>query len=415
MKRVINNNLFFVKNKDFHTIIIRVVFPLYEDEKDLAKSTLLPPLVSYFNEEYDTEDKFQRAKQKKYVLSTGVSTNLIGTNLFFSYNMVIPDVDSLGEDHLDEQFELFEKMVYHPKIVDGGFDEFEFEREKKDLKKRIANGIKNLNVYHSIKLIEHIDTKGVISKNIFNHQWLIDECTNKDLYDYYKKNILSNSPIVFVFGNFDDNKIRSLCEKYLLRNKEVSFNEDYSHFLEPRKEVFVVNEKSEFKDSALSLVYKVKDMSEDDFGKLSLVSNLLSSSSSRLLMKKLRDEEEIVYSAFSCIDLNSGYLNIDCFINKNNKDLALLKIKEVMESLQDSKFIEPYLNNIVERSRLGLFKVLDDKIALLDDVVIKTLGIDITYKERHEIIKKITSDEISEFMNRLFLDTIYFIEEEEHE
>ena len=174
MKRIIDKNLFFVKNKDFHTIVIRVIFPMYEFEKDLATSILFSPLVSYMNEEYDTEDKFYREKQKKYILNTNVTRNIVGNNAFVSYNMIIPDVDSLKEDYLDEQFELFEKMIYHPKIIDGGFDEFEFERERKDLKQRIANGMKNLQVYHSVKLMEYIDTIGVISRSISNHQELIE-------------------------------------------------------------------------------------------------------------------------------------------------------------------------------------------------------------------------------------------------
>ncbi len=415
MDRKINKNLFFVKNKDFHTITIRVVFPMYDNEEDLANAILLPSLVSYMNEAYDTEDKFYREKQRRYILTTGVSRNVVGNNVFLSYNMIIPDVVSLNEDHLDEQFELFEKMIYHPKIEDGGFDEFDFEREKKDLKMRIANGMKNMRVYHSVKLMEHVDTEGTLSKSISNHQWLIDECTRYGLYDYYKKNVLNNSPVVFIFGNFDDDKVRGLCEKYILRNKNISYKEDYNHFLEPRDEVYVVNEKSKFNDSALSVVYKIKDMSEDDFYKLSLVSGLLSSGSSRLLMKKLRDEEEIVYSAFSGSQIRSGVLFIDAFINKDNKDLAISKIKEVMESLKDSNFIEPFLENIKDRMRLNLLRLLDDKNTLLDEVVVKTLGFDELNKERYEKIKNITSKEISEFIDRLVLDTIYFLEEGEHE
>ena len=415
MKRIIDKNLFFVKNKDFHTIAMRVIFSTFDEEKDLANAILLPPMVCYMNEEYDTEDKFYREKQKRYILSTGVTRNIVGNNAFISYNMVIPDVESLKEDYLEEQFELFEKMIYHPKVVDGGFDEFEFERERKDLRKRIANGMKNLNVYHSVKLVEHADTEGTLSRSISNHQWLIDECTRQGVYEYYKNNILNNSPIVFVFGNFDDEKVTSLCKKYLLKDEVISYDEDYNHFLEPRDEVNVVDEKSDFKDSALSMVYKVKDMTENDFHKLTLVNGLLSSASSRLLMKKLRDEEEIVYSAFSSSNMRAGILFIDCYINKNNKDLAISKIKEVMESLKNPEFIKPFLDNIIERSRLNLLRLLDDKNILLDEVVVKTLGFDITNKEKYELIKNISSEEISEFMNRLVLDTVYFLEEEEHE
>ena len=87
---------------------------------------------------------------------------------------------------------------------------------------------------------------------------------------------------MFIFGNFDDDKVTSLCKKYLLKEDIISYDEDYNHFLQPRNEVNDVHEKSEFKDSALSLVYKVKDMKEEDFHKLALVCGLLSSASSRL-------------------------------------------------------------------------------------------------------------------------------------
>ena len=52
MKRIIDKNLFFIKNKDFHTITMRVVFPTYDEEKDLANAILLPALVGYMNEEF---------------------------------------------------------------------------------------------------------------------------------------------------------------------------------------------------------------------------------------------------------------------------------------------------------------------------------------------------------------------------
>ena len=132
-------------------------------------------------------------------------------------------------------------------------------------------------------------------------------------------------------------------------------------------------------------------------------------------MKKLRDEEEIVYSAFSSSHIRAGTLFIDCYINKNNKDLAISKIKEVMNSLKDAEFIKPFLDNIVERSRLNLLRLLDDKNILLDEVVVKTLVFDITNIEKHEVIKNFSSEDISKFVERLVLDTVYFLEEEEHE
>ena len=70
---------------------------------------------------------------------------------------------------------------------------------------------------------------------------------------------------------------------------------------------------------------------------------------------------------------------------------------------------------IIASGNKGKIKEAQDILAEYKILPIKELGIDITSQEKHELIKKITSEEISEFMNRLVLDTVYFLEEEEHE
>lgn len=416
MKKI-DNNIFFVKNKDFQTLQIKMIFPFYDTVEDMAHLTILPSMVAYMNEEFDTEESFIKNRQKRYILATGCAKNIIGTNVFFSYSLIMPTPKALGFDVLEEQFDFFEKFVYHPKIVNGGFDEFELEREKTDLKYRIANGMKNLRIYQGLKVVEAFDTEGVASRNVQNHAYLIDEVTPSSLYEFYQKNIYNNDPIVFIFGDVEEDRIKELVEKYLVKDKkkEISYEVDYNHFLEPRKEINIVNDKGCFKDSSISLVYKVKDMCEDDILMLGLISSLLSSLSSRLLQKVLRDEHELVYSTNSCSYLRSGALEITAFIHKDNKDIVIEKIKEVIESLKDPSNIEEFLNNIIDRRRLNLLKLLDDKYGLLDDVICKNLGFDDLASEQYEIIKNYKAEDVSKFVERLVLDTIFFIEEEDNE
>ena len=149
MIRNFDKNIFFVKNNDFHTIQVKLVFPFYDTEEDIAHLALLPSLLSYSNEIYNTEESFQKNKQRKYILSTGCGKTIIGNNVFFTFSMIVPDIKSLGKDLLEEQFDFYEKMIYYPKVINGAFDEFDLEREKKDLKTQISNGLKNLGVYQS--------------------------------------------------------------------------------------------------------------------------------------------------------------------------------------------------------------------------------------------------------------------------
>lgn len=406
-----------VKNKDFQTIIVRVMFPYQEEDDDLTKLTILPSMLMYMNNKYPSEDLFQKNRKKKYILSAACNKMVVGTTMCLCFSLVIPDTEALGFDNLDEQFEFFNEMIYNPKIEDGGFDKFELEREKRNLHMSIENGMKNLRVYHGVKMLELVDDEGILSRSIENHREQIDEITPSNLYELYLDIINKYKPAVFVFGNVDEKRINDLAKKYLYKNNNglMKIEESYNHFLKVRDEVQVVEEKKDFKDSAISFLYKVRDMSEDDFNKLSLTRSLLTSLSSRMLNKKLRDENDLVYSSKASTYLRFGVFEVTAYINKNNKDIVAEKIREVMDDLKNPDNIRTYLDNIKDRRRIGIIKSLDDKFTLLNDVVLETLKIDKNMHDNYEDILKISAEDISEFVDRFVLDTIYFVEEEEHE
>lgn len=406
-----------IENKDFQTIIVRVMFPYQDEDENLAKLTILPSMLMYMDEKYPSEDLFQTNKKKKYILSATCNRLVVGTTGCLCFSLVIPDIESLGFDNLDEQFEFFSEMIYKPKVIDGGFDKFELDREKRNLHMSIENGMKTLKVYHGVRSLELIDDEGILSRSIENHREQIDEITPQNLYELYLELIKKYQPAVFVFGNVDEKRINSLADKYLYKYKGLTkIEKNYNHFLNPKNEdVKVIEEKKKFKDSAISFLYKVKDMSEDDFNYLTLVKSLLNSLSSRMLNKKLRDENDLVYSSNASTSLRFGVLGITAYINKNNKDIVINKIYEVMDDLKNPDNIYEYLDNIKDRRRIGIIRSADDKFTLLNDVVLETLEADKNMYDNYEDILKITAADISKFMERLVLDTIYFVEEEEHD
>ena len=135
----------------------------------------------------------------------------------------------------------------------------------------------------------------------------------------------------------------------------------------------------------------------------------------KMLNKKLRDENDLVYSSKVLTYLRFGVLEITAYINKNNKDIVIEKIKEVMEDLKNPENIREYLENVKERKRVSLIKNLDDKFSLLNDVVFERLEVDKNMEDNYKEVLTISAEDISEFVRRLALDTIYFIEEDVHE
>lgn len=417
MQKIIRKNTPVVlKNTDFQTIQIKVMFPFSFNVEDLAKIQLLPSMLNHKNNKFPTEELMQKEKKRLYILSCGMYTETIAEVGTFSFNLVIPDKHALNKDVIEEQIKFFKEFIYNPLVTDDGFSSFELEREISNLKLGISNALKNARPYQSIKLKELFDDVGILSRDIVYHQELIDKVTTNNLYDYYLKTIKNNQPNIYIMGNVDDD-ISKICSKYLYLDKfkEESYEAELFNFFNIRDKVTDVVEKSTFKDSIVSFVYKVKDMKEDEYVHLNLVRDLLTSLSSRLLNKKLRDENELVYSSRAMSYPHYGAFELTAFINKNNVDIVKEKFHEVINDFKNTEMIEPLLDNIKDRKRINLLRKLDDKYLIFEDFIMSDLGIDDTTEEYYELVKKVTAKDISDFVDRFVLDTIYFLEEEENE
>lgn len=406
-----------IQNKDFQTIQIKVFFPFKKEEKDIANMNLLPGLLHHVCQKYPTEREYSLEMQKLFILSCFCSDSSFIRDSYFSFNFMVPDVYSLNQNILEEQFQFFSEMMYHPKVHNKKFYQDEFQREVDNLKVDIEKSLKDTATYAYIKAREIIDSNGEYSSSIYNHQEQIDQVTPESIYQFYENTIYNNQPFIYVFGNVDSKEIESLCNKYLYRKpvSEKKFDVQIKNYLPICDNVKDVVEKSDFRNSVYACFYKVKDMCEDDEILLSVVHGLLSSQSSRLLSKSLRTENDLVYYASSMNSSNYGLLGIITFINKQNIELVKEKIDEVMGYLRQEDIIAPCLENIKDRNRISLIRQLDDKLTLFREAIIDDLKIDITNLEYHNKLIKITPKDIVQFMDRLVLDTKFFLEEGNHE
>lgn len=409
----------FIKNENFQTILINIIFPYQEKEEELAKQALLPAMLVYMTEKYPTEELFQKQLKENYILSYSARQITIGTTAAFNFHLEIPDKKTLKKDVIEKQVELFSEAIFHPKIENEGFDNFELKREKENLKLKIRNSEKSFKAYLNNQTAKLVDNEGIFSRNLKDHLSQIDEITPQNLYDYWKEKIKNNTPIIFIMGNIEEKEITPIIEKYFIKyDKEYQTLEtDYIHYLTPyRTTPQKITEEKEFRDSAISLIYKVKDMKQEDNILLSLVHSLLTSLSSRLLNKKLRDEYNLIYSSEVTFFPNYGLLKITAYINPKNKDIVEEKIKEVLNSLKDENKITPLLEKIKERRRINLIRSLDNKYSIMNDNIFKTLKIDYTSEESYNLLKEKTAKDVAEFIDRLSLDTTYFLKEsDKHE
>lgn len=411
------NKPVFLHNHDFQSIIVKVLFPFQEEESSLAKSVIIPSQLCSISEHYPTEEEFHKEKKRRMILGLRCSRAVIGTTGAYSFNLIIPDTYALGKDMLEEQFELFHEAIYHPFIENNGFSTKEVERDKTNLRASLDGAKQKIRSYQSIRIRELVDNYGVLSRDLIHSPEQIDEVTEQNLYEYYQEHILNAQPVIYVMGNVDEEKITSLCNKYLYRKEfeEKEFDGYLYYYLKPTNQVQEKEEKSTFKDSSFTYFYKIKDMSRDDEIYLSLLKDLLTSMSSRLLQKNLRDEKDLIYSSKVLSYPHFGGFEITAFIHKDNKEKVRKALDEVMKELKNEDVVGELLNNIKRRNHINLLRKSDDKYFLFEDYVMSDLGLDDSLEVFYQKEEKVTAHDISLFLDRMILDTILFIEEEEHE
>ena len=132
----IQTNPIFIKNENFQTILINVIYPYQENEKDLAKQKLLPAMLAYMTEKYPTEEDFQKALKENYILSYSTRQLTIGTTSAFNFHLEIPDKKTLKENILEEQIKLLSSdgmLIKRPLLITDnqiliGFKEKEWKK-----------------------------------------------------------------------------------------------------------------------------------------------------------------------------------------------------------------------------------------------------------------------------------------------
>ena len=417
MKEITIANPTLIKNENFETIIITVIFPYQEKIEELAKQALLPAMLMYMNEEYPTEEEFQKALKENYIVDYLAKQITVGTTNFFAFYLVIPDKLTLKKDYIEKQISFLEKCLYHPKLINEEFDNFELDREKENLLIKLKNTDKSFHAYQTKRLHKLVDNEGIFSRSLYDHQELIEKLTSKELYKFYQEKIKNNHPLIFILGNIEKQTILPIIKKYFPTLKEQeTLKTNYRHYLKPfRITPQEITEEKHFKDSSLSLVYKVENMKEEDTILLGLLKNILTSQSTRLLNKKLRDEYNLVYSSSATFYPNFGIFEITAYINPKNKDLALEKILEVMNNIKQEKELRPLIEKIIRRRKTILIRSLDNKYSILTNEIYKKLDIAYTDKESCDLLTKVTEEDLLEFLSRLKLDTIYFLKEMQDE
>ena len=399
----------YVNNKNFHTTLINFIYEFKIKKEEIIALSIITKLFNKTNNIYKDEISFQKEKLNRYIINYNCLNQGISDVYFLNFSLLIPSQNVINEDMLENQIMFLLDSIYNNNLS----DETLFEKEKKLYTETLLNGYKNIEFIAEKNLLDILDDDAVFNKLKYRDLDNINCLSLDDILNFYNKYIKNVKPKIFVNGNIDTNKLNDIIHNYFNKLNLVPYKiiKDYNIFYNDNNYIEKID-KSKFYQSILYYVYNVKDYKEEDFYKLYMINLLLNSSSSGLLMNSLRKKSNLVYSTGSNVMLKNGLLFIKAVTNKTNIDYVKIIIKELMNELNNIEKYDKNIYNILKRLELNKERELDNFYIATSDIINKYFETDLTTSEELEILKRISYDELKEFVSRMNLKATYVLEGE---
>ena len=399
----------YVNNKNFHTTLINFIYEFKIKKEEIMALSIITKLFNKTNNIYKDEISFQIEKLNRYIINYNCLNQGINDVYFLNFSLLIPSQNVINEDMLENQIMFLLDSIYNNNLS----DETLFEKEKKLYTETLLNGYKNIEFIAEKNLLDILDDDAVFNKLKYRDLDNINCLNLDDILNFYNKYIKNVKPKIFVNGNIDTNKLNDIIHNYFNKLNLVPYKiiKDYNIFYNDNNYIEKID-KSKFYQSILYYVYNVKDYKQEDFYKLYMINLLLNSSSSGLLMNSLRKKSNLVYSTGSNVMLKNGLLFIKAVSNKTNIDYVKIIIKELMNELNNIEKYDKNIYNILKRLELNKERELDNFYIATSDIINKYFETDLTTSEELEILKRISYDELKEFVSRINLKATYVLEGE---
>lgn len=407
-------NIHFIQNKGLHTIDVSVQFTGNVDRETFTYHNVLVDVMTYATKKYDTNKKIIRKSQEIYALRPVAYVARFGNLLNTRFNISVLNSRYIDEDNFKSNILLLKEIILNPLVKDNSFSEENVQIVKKFLYANIEAIKENPRVYASYNMYKEMDKDANYTLTRYCDKEILDKLTGKSLYEYYLKMIKTNKIDIFVAGDIvDEQKVIDLIKENFIFKKEKVMLADPVTYHKNKKDVKEVVQKLSYQQSKLCMGYKIFNATKEEVTYvLPLLDCIIGNSSDSLLMRYVREENSLCYYVLSYHNKLDNLLIVESAIEKESYSLACELIEKVFQMVQKGKFSNTLLKRAKTECLVNLDMIEDTNRSLINYY----FGIEVLKSEnketRKEKIKAVTKDDIIKLVEKIHLDTIFFLEGE---
>lgn len=404
-------HLHIIKTKKFKTVTVEVNFRRKMQKEEITIRNLLKSVLLSTTNNYKTERSLIQETENLYDLKLVSSNMRIGnySNLSFKVRFLN---EMYTEPEMNEYSIAFlMEILFQPHVENNAFSDEVVKKCKNKLEKSIQKLPDNKLKYTLFKLLETTENMPY-SYNPYGYIEDLEKITPSSLYEYYQSVLRDDYVDVFVVGDVDIPKIKTLFKQYFrVKTFKKGKNNILVEELKPRKRIKKIVENDEANQSQLTLFCTLNELTTFERKYVLLVYNeMLGGSSNSLLFDTVREKNSYAYYINSTQKSYDNILMIYSGIESGNSQNVLKLIRKTLQNITKGNFSETILENSKETIIASIKASTDSPAGIINTYYAKVLVNSDDFEERIKNIKKVTKEDIMRLGKKINIHTMYLLE-----
>ncbi|MGO1369332.1 EF-P 5-aminopentanol modification-associated protein YfmF [Senegalia sp. (in: firmicutes)] len=396
----------------FKSELMSIYFILPLNKEDATLNTMIPLILKRGSKDYNTSIKIEKRLEELYGSDLSMSVTKKGEKHVLRFTIEGPREDFVeSNDIFKNKLDMLKSIIYNPLIENDGFKKEYVSQEKRNLKDRIESRINDKQQYSVQRTIEEMckDEKYSIYK--YGYIKDLEKIDEKNLYKHYLHLLKQARIEISIVSDLNTDEIKeNIKEKF-------SYGERVENELNREKVIYdnieekVIKEEMEITQGKLNLAYRTNIPYEDELYTSFLVGNyILGGGPDSKLFINVREENSLAYYVYSRVYKYKSIMLISAGIEFDKYEDALNIIKEQIKLMKDGEFEEENIEQAKKAIITSMKTVNDDIYSISEFYLSKVLSNDEKdINELIESVKNVNKEDIIKAMNKIKLDTIYFL------
>ena len=407
MKINLNTKVNVVPNNDTKVTVFELVFPTKKfDKTDYYNLNIMLNIINNYSLKNRDRNSFIENNELHYISNYNLDYSVKGDSMLVYCSFLLPGVGFFDDFNLEKSLKVVKNNLFKAILLDKEESKKIFETDFNRFLSNVNAALANPKNLFNDMWCELYDFKHQVLFSNAEKQKILNTTTNLDrVCELYESLILKADYVSFIGGNVKDKDEYIETFSKVFKPKKEKFSIDVNYYLNYKPDSFGhVDKTVNYTLSAIRVSFHKNIVEEKDRFLFMMLECFLSRKENNHLFNNLRLENNLVYSCLSDAHYKFNTIYFTAYLSKENIAKALEIVDQTLVSFKNKEIFEESKKRLLKADEISFLDRLDDyfyKYKLKKKKVFRKE----TFEEEYNILKEITYEEFSKFIDDLNKDS----------